>query len=172
MQHGARVALLLVATVLCYAWGLDSPLLFDDLPNLGALAFIDNAPVFNAGFREFVLGGDSGPTGRPVALFTFALQAAAWPDHPLAFKAVNLFIHCVNAILVYGISARLLGLLRADDRDAGNVALCIALVWALHPVHTATVLYAVQRMALLSNGFMLAGVYAWLILQGLAILFA
>ena len=98
-----------------------------------------------------MVAGQAGPTGRPVSLFTFALQAAAWPDDPAAFKAINLLIYALSAVLVYLCSFRLAMHLRRERHLAALVATTAALVWALQPVHTSTVLYTVQRMALLSN---------------------
>lgn len=163
--HAVRLAIVVLALILCYLWGLNSLFLFDDNPNLDALAYIRDASPLSPDFWEFVLGGQAGPTGRPFALFTFALQAGAWPDNPLAFKAVNLAVHCLNASLVYLISMRLISRLQGDRKASGTPALLIALAWALHPVHASTVLYAVQRMALLSNFFMLLAIHFYLVLR-------
>lgn len=157
--------MLLLATGACYFWGLDSPFLFDDAPNLNPLVFIQGASVFSGEFWEFVVSGQSGPTGRPVSLFTFALQAAAWPDNPWAVKSINLLVHCLNACLVYLVSYKLSRILGSDKSQGTMIALFTALAWALHPVHTSTVFYAVQRMALLSNLFMLMGIYFHLCLR-------
>ena len=149
---------ILLVTWLVYLPGLDSLYLFDDSPNLAALAQIQGASLFSPDFWEFVLAGEAGPTGRPVSLFTFALQATAWPDNPAAIKTVNLFIHSLSAVLVYLVSFRLAFHLQGEHRRSCLVAISVALVWALHPVQTSTVLYAVQRMALLSNFFILLGI--------------
>ena len=95
-----------------------------------------------------MVAGQAGPTGRPVSLFTFALQAAAWPDDPAAFKAINLLIHALSTVLVYLCSFRLAMHLRGHRHLPALVATTTALVWALQPVNTSTVLYTIQRMAL------------------------
>jgi len=156
-----HIALLLLLAILCYVPGLNSLFLFDDGPNLEALSQIQESSVTSAGFWEFVFSGEAGPTGRPVSLFTFALQASAWSDNPFAFKLANLFIHVLSSVLLYGISYKLSLHMQATTRRASVVALATALIWTLHPIHTSTVLYAVQRMALLSNLFMLAGLYSF-----------
>lgn len=162
--HNPRLhaGVLFVVTVLCYLPGLDSPFLFDDQPNLAGLTQIRDSGITGSGFWEFVLSGNAGPTGRPVSLFTFALQAAAWPDNPVAMKTVNVLLHALNGLLLYGIFLRLAQCLKADARQSAWVALIAALAWALHPVHTSTVLYAIQRMALLANFFMLAGILVFI----------
>lgn len=106
---------LLVLSILCllctilYFPGLDSPFLFDDVPNLNALQHLHGLNPTDEGFREFVSSGQAGPLGRPVSLITFALQAADWPEHPAAFKAVNLALHLLNGALLYALAWMLAG---------------------------------------------------------------
>jgi hypothetical protein len=134
-----------------FARAVHSPFLFDDSQNLDALAHIRGESVFSPGFWEFVLGGNAGPTGRPISLFSFALQADSWPYSPAAFKSVNLIIHGLDASLVYLICLQLTKVMKLEESDAWKIALFTSLIWALHPVHSTVILYTVQRMALLSN---------------------
>ena len=163
--HPARLGLLIFAGIFSYWWGLNSLFLFDDAPNLDALAFIGEASFLSSDFWEFVFSGEAGPTGRPVSLLTFALQASAWPESPLAFKTVNLLIHLCNAGLIYFISYCIAGILGQGNNKSGVIALVTALIWTLHPAQTSTVFYTVQRMALLSNFFMLLGISGYLHLR-------
>jgi len=161
----AHITFISMAIILCYAGGLDSDFLFDDGPNLDALVHIQGAGIFTSDFWEFVLSGGAGPTGRPISLFTFALQADFWPDSSRAFKLVNLLLHCLNASLIYLICRLLTGVLNTSRTQGTVIALACALIWGLHPVHTSSVLYAIQRMALLSNCFMLTGIFLHLKLR-------
>jgi hypothetical protein len=163
--HSFRLGLLIIAGIFSFWWGLDSLFLFDDVPNLDALIFIKEASFLSGDFWEFVFSGEAGPTGRPVSLLTFSLQASAWPDFPIAFKVVNLGIHLSSAGLVYFISYRISGILGQKSNNAGVIALVTTLIWTLHPLQTSTVLYTVQRMALLSNFFMLLGLSGYLHLR-------
>ncbi|MDG2175060.1 MAG: hypothetical protein P8M72_02830 [Gammaproteobacteria bacterium] len=163
--HPARLGLLIFAGIVSYWWGLNSLFIFDDAPNLDALAFIKEASFLSGDFWEFVFSGEAGPTGRPVSLLTFALQAASWPESPLAFKTVNLLIHLCNAGLIYFISYCIAGILDQGNNKSGVIALVTALIWTLHPAQTSTVFYTVQRMALLSNFFMLMGISGYLHLR-------
>ena len=141
-----------------YAGGLNSLFLFDDMPNLEALSQIQNAELFSASFFEFVLGGEAGPTGRPVSLFTFAMQASAWPDAPFQFKLINLAIHFLNSVLVYVLVRQISKLTDLNPDQQVILSISVAAIWAIHPVQTSTVLYTIQRMTLLSNFFILVGV--------------
>ena len=106
--------------------------------------------------------GHAGPTGRPLALLTFALQAGAWPGDPAAFHAVNLALH-----LACGLALALLG--RAVARrwwpeqpaTADWIAVAAAALWLVHPLNVSTTAYIVQRMAQLATLFTLLALLAW-----------
>lgn len=151
------LCLLLLLTVCFYAIGLDSGFYLDDFGNLSELAEVENN-----GFFYYVFSGFAGPSGRPLSLLTFALQYPAWPDYPAAFKAVNLALHCINGILVWLISSRLIALLEPDRGRRRLFVFFTTAMWLLHPLQLSTVLYVVQRMTLLSALFTLAGIWAYL----------
>ena len=88
--------LLLVAAVFAYAPGLGGPFLFDDFPVFGQLGRYGGIDDWET-FRAFVLGGTSGPTGRPVAMLSFLIDGSNWPADPWPFKRTNLVIHLATA---------------------------------------------------------------------------
>jgi len=133
----------------------------DDWPNLYGLNQVKNL----AGFSSFVLDGVASQLGRPISLITFALQSAAWPNNPSAFKAVNLGIHLLNTILVFTLAYQLLKRLEFARRTVLFSALVIAFFWAVSPIQASTVFYTVQRMAMLSATFSLLGILAFLQLR-------
>jgi len=147
----ATAALVLLAT---YWPGLTGPFLFDDRWNLAPLGTGGGIASFGDWLR-FVFGGGAGPLGRPVSLASFTLNAQDWPADPWPFKLTNLLIHISNALLLYVLTRKLLQLSRFSYASALSGA--VALLWALHPLHTSTVLYVVQRMTQLSLLFTLLG---------------
>ena len=149
--------LLLLLTACLYYPGLAGSFYLDDFSNLSELSEIEKN-----GFFYYIFSGFAGPSGRPLSLLTLALQYPAWPDNPFPFKAVNLALHCVNGILVWFISSRLIALLEPDRGRRRLFVFFTTAVWLLHPMQLSTVLYVVQRMTLLSSLFTLAGIWAWL----------
>lgn len=121
------------------------------------------------GVIQYLLDGATGPAGRPVSSFTFALQYQQWPDHPFYFKLVNLIIHLVNGCLVYFLSCFVFKKLNSEKPDStvfqkGNLfAFMVTALWLLHPMQATTVLYVVQRMTQLSALFTLLGLLGYLI---------
>ena len=149
--------LLLLLTVYLYYPGLAGSFYLDDFSNLS-----EPSEVEKNGFFYYIFSGFAGPSGRPLSLLTFALQYPAWPDNPFPFKAVNLALHCVNGILVWLVSLRLIRPLEPDRGRRRLFAFFTTAVWLLHPLQLSTVFYVVQRMTLLSALFTLAGLWAWL----------
>ena len=88
----------LVLTALCYRPALHGTFQLDDQASLGGLARVQDVSTG----LDFVLGGEAGPTGRPLALLTFALQARHWEQGAEAFVRVNVLLHLLNAVLLFG----------------------------------------------------------------------
>jgi tetratricopeptide (TPR) repeat protein len=90
--------------VLALAWwayrpGLSGAFLFDDLgslPKLGATGPVDNWPTF----WRYITSGTADPTGRPLALLTFLIDAQDWPADPYPFKVTNVALHLINGALL------------------------------------------------------------------------
>ncbi len=89
----------LALTVLVYTPGLHGSFLFDDfanLPSLGDSGPIDNWPAF----WRYITSGTADPTGRPLALLSFLIDARNWPADPYPFKRTGLLLHLLNGVLL------------------------------------------------------------------------
>lgn len=151
----------LIATLLIYAQGLHGDFLFDDwvnLPALGAQGPIDHWPAF----LRYITSGTADPTGRPLALLSFLWDAHNWPASPTPFKRSNLLIHIANGLLLSGLLWRLGGVLTLERRERAISAWFGGTLWMLHPLFASTVLYVVQREAMLPATFAMLGMHAWL----------
>ncbi len=149
----------LAMIVMAYYPSLNSFFLIDDVPNLQGLKTI--SAWFDQHFWQFTFGGIAGPTGRPISLFSFALQYQDWPEGAMPLKAVNLFIHLLNACLLIRIMMTITApLIKSISPPPSHTMLAcsIALIWVVHPVHVNTVLYLVQRMVILSAFFTLLSI--------------
>lgn len=156
------ISLLLVLTWLTYAPGLRGGFLFDDFANLPALGA--SGPVDNwLAFWRYITSGTADPTGRPLTLLTFLLDAQDWPAHPYPFKRTSLILHLLNGVLLALLLRRLGQTFK--HVDARRIDLAAALgagMWLLHPLFVSTTLYIVQREAMLPATFTLAGLLLWL----------
>ena len=155
--------LIVSLAILSYAPGLHGGFLFDDFGNLPALGA--NGPVDNwATFFRFITSGAADPTGRPLTLLSFLLDARDWPASPYPFKRTNLLLHLLNGVLL-ALLLRRLGrdsLARTDHGRGDLAAIFGAACWLLHPLLVSTTLYIVQREAMLPATFTLLGLLLWL----------
>ena len=153
--------IVLLAAVLAYWPGLNGPYLLDDFGSIAVLG--DYGGVTNwETFKRFVFGGHSGPTGRPISLLSFLIDANNWPADSLPFKRTNLVIHLINGILLGVLTTMVLKCLEVSERGVRWIALVATAMWILHPFLVSTTLYIVQRMAQLSTLFMFAGLALYL----------
>jgi len=165
MIERLRIALLLLilAGGAALAAGAGPHFIFDSVPALaggdceaGRAAVACEAPP---------LFSDTGPLGRPVAMLTFRLDHALWGGDPQSIKRVNVVWHLLCALALYLALRELLAApgfnrWRPEQREA--IALVTTAVWALHPLHVSTVLYAVQRMSQLAMFFGLLAMWHYL----------
>lgn len=153
--------LLIFVAGLVFLPGLTGIFLLDDFPNLSRLNEIDGLSDWR-GILSYTFNGISSSLGRPISLFSFALQAGAWPDDAFQFKVVSLLIHILNGILIYLLSYKLLSIGYPDNKNTHFYSLITSIIWLIHPMQVSTVLYVVQRMTELSTLFTLAGLILYL----------
>lgn len=152
-----RVALLASALVafgaLAYANGLASPFVFDDIPQIVQSETL--VPIW-PGLATF-LGRQ-----RTVTALTFAWNHALGGFEPFGYHLVNLAIHLLAGLCLFGIVRRALGLARFAERR-GDIALpfawSVAALWIVHPLQTESVTYMVQRSECLMGLFYLLTLY-------------
>jgi protein O-mannosyl-transferase len=163
---GLRKFWVALAGVLLLTWcvyrpGLSGGFLFDDFINLNALG--SSGPIDNwASFWRYLTSGTADPTGRPIALLSFLIDARDWPADPRHFLRTNLIIHMINGALLYAL-LRFLGRALGDESETKLTAapLLAAALWLMHPLFVSTTLYAVQREAMLPATFVLLGLITY-----------
>lgn len=148
-----------VLVTVIYWPGLHGSFFFDDGPNILRVEALRLDLFSLQAIQDALRSGISGPSGRPVAQLTFALNHYfSGSFDPFAFKATNLAIHAATGLLVYFLGLRLLGagrphVLQGKTQVAASV---LTALWLLHPIQLTAVLYAVQRMTSLSAFFLFA----------------
>jgi hypothetical protein len=155
------LALLLIAGA--YWPGLDGPFLFDDYGNLDVLGAYGQVNSWHV-FLYYVTSGTADPTGRPIALLTFLLDANTWPAAPWPFKRTNLALHLLNTALLAWVVARLQAGLRRrrpDSQMSPWTPLLAGTLWGAHPFFVSTTLYVVQREAMLPLTFVMMALLVW-----------
>jgi Tfp pilus assembly protein PilF len=106
---------------------------------------------------------DAVTSGRPVVNLSLALNYAVGGFNTFGYHLVNLVVHLLASLALYGLVRRTLLLEYFGgrmDAAAAPLALAVALVWAIHPLQTDSVEYVSQRTESLMGLFYLAMLYA------------
>lgn len=146
-----------------YSPGFQGSFLLDDFANLDKIGKYNGVRNLDT-FIKFVGNGIAGPTGRPLSLLSFLLNGTNWPTDPYPFKVTNVILHGLNGFFLFLLSRLLFLSFNLKPQQAFTAALIATSFWLLHPFMVSTVLYVVQRMAMLSAFFSIAGL--WLYCKG------
>ena len=164
-HHYALILTLLPVFILAiYYPGLSGGFVFDDYTNIVLLPDVAMNELSWNSLKSAALSMEN----RPIARASFGLNHLVSGFSPYSFKAVNIAIHSINALLVFAVMLLLLKhQMKASEKKGSEsriilIAAAIALAWALHPVNLTNVLYSVQRMNSLSALFVLAGMISYI----------
>lgn len=141
-----------------YQPGLQGSLHFDDEVNLRGL----NTVTDWESALQFSLGGWN-LFGRSLALASFAAQAHEWNNSLENLLWVNVLIHAVNTLLVGCLAYVMARLHPALHKRAEWIAVGVAMIWGLAPIHVSATLTLIQRMTTLSASFQLLGLLAFVV---------
>jgi len=135
-------AAIVLAALASYWDSFSGPFILDDLaaiPANGTLGHLRGA---------FLPPIQSPVSGRPLLNFTFAVNYALGGYHVWGYHALNLLIHILAGLTLFGIARRTLAKPALGKRfgdDALLLALLIAGLWTVHPVQTESVTYISER---------------------------
>jgi protein O-mannosyl-transferase len=150
--------LLLLALLAVYWRSFDAPLLFDD-----AGAVVHNASIRQLATALHPPDDGSTTTGRPLLNLSYALNFALTGESVRGWHAGNFLLHVLAAVLLYALARRWLArpVLRSAGLDPDLAGLAVALLWALHPLLTESVVCIAQRSELLCGVCYLAVLFAF-----------
>jgi len=154
--------LIVAAIALAYANSLRGAFVLDDRRGI-----VENPTICDLGSPGTILSTfpRSTTSGRPILNLSLALNYALGGLDPLGYHLVNIGIHALAALALFGIARRTLRLPRIDpvlSARADAIAFAAALLWAVHPIQTSSVTYVVQRAESLMGLFYLLTLYSTL----------
>lgn len=152
---------IVLAVAVAYANTFSVPFILDDLVTIALNPSIRHlwplGPVLNPPAEIYT-------AGRPLYNLSYALNYAAGGTSVGGYHAVNLAIHLAAALALFGTVRRTLLLPALAEKFRGaatQLALLVALGWALHPVLTEAVTYLAQRSELLMGMFYFTTLYCF-----------
>ena len=174
--------MIVAAGIWAYANSFSGAFVFDDTP-----AIVENPHIRSLWPLTHAMSAPPQVTvsGRPVAALTFAVNYALAPGdvrdvmtpapggapfgvdarfrrNLWGYHALNLIIHLAAGLVLFGVVRRTLLSPRMRDRFAAvstPLGCVVALLWIVHPLHTESVTYLVQRVESLMGLFYLLTLY-------------
>ncbi len=157
-----------LAGLAAYANSFRTPFVLDD-----AGSIVDNPTIQHLWPVSDALSPPRGTgitvEGRPILNLSLALNHAISGEAVWSYHAVNLLIHVLAGLTLFGIVRRTLALgkfsaLRPGDEPlpAAVLGFAAALLWTLHPLQTESVTYTIQRAESLMGLFYLLTLYCFI----------
>lgn len=153
------------AVFVVYYPAISGPFIFDD-----SATIVDN-PSIRQLWPLVGNGESSGPLnsskataihGRPLVSLSLAVNYYFGGLDPFGYRIVHIVVHFLATVLLWRIVA---ATLRLDyfqgrfERSAEPLSFAAAIVWAMHPVNTESIVYVTQRTELMMGMFYLATIY-------------
>ena len=142
---------------------LQGQLVWDDQYLAHDNPFIKSPILILEAFRHYLFLDSFSAHYRPVQNLSFIFDYALWNTNTYGFHLTNVLLHLTSGILLYFLLRRLFRPWD-DETTTSLTALFVALLWIVHPVHSAAVDYISGRADSLAFAFACGG---WLlVLQG------
>ncbi len=155
----------ILAGLLVYAPALNGSPVWDDFYLIRENPLF-RSPVFGLEvFRHFLFFDSFSTYYRPVQNWSYMLDYWVWGGNPMGYHLTNILVHSLSGFLLFLLLRHLLlGLVaRVGDKERpemGAIAVLVAIVWVVHPIHNAAVAYISGRADSLAALFALG---AWLL---------
>jgi tetratricopeptide (TPR) repeat protein len=145
------IAFLMYANTLGHGFVLDDPLSLELNKNVTAgLSGIGD--IISGGYRENNFGGQ---LYRPVSLVQFAIEWQISPNNPFIHHLFNILWFALSVCLVFWVMKKWF------PNSSVLIPLSIALLFAVHPIHTEVVANIKSRDEIMSLFFMLLALLSW-----------
>ena len=152
-----------VLNLYIYSLSANGPYIVDDFPNLLENKTLLIRDLSWDSLKAVALSSPASRYHRPLSMLTFAANySLAGNTDPYPVKMTNIFLHVITGTGIYLLTLTLLTVAtpRRDGHErlrVESIALLTAFLWLFHPLFVSTVLYAIQRMAMLSTLFVIIG---------------
>jgi tetratricopeptide (TPR) repeat protein len=152
---------LAVLVFLIYSNTLETPFVFDDVASIQNNTHIRLNKITLGGIAE--AGFEIGSKHRPLPYISFALNYYFHRYDVGGYHVVNILIHIITGILLYFFVRTTLNLptLRSKYQTYRWLPFLCALIWIVHPLHTQSVTYIVQRINSMASMFYVLSLFLY-----------
>jgi len=152
LRNGLAYAVLIVFTLIAYANAWPDNLTFDDRIFADSSRFSGLSPGdLLRFFTEDLWAAEGGDSSlyRPLFLLSIAAESQVFGDWMAGYHLVNIGLHVLATLLVYGLISQLLQICGQQRGEARQFALLAALLFGVHPIHTEVVNSVFNRSEIL-----------------------
>jgi tetratricopeptide (TPR) repeat protein len=146
---------------------LTGEFLWDDVPLVKDNPLIKSPVLIWEAFRHYLFPDTYAGHYRPVQTISYIFDYFFWNQNPVGYHLSNVLWHVLSGVLLYFLLCRILRSLVErwphgwmNHSTSSNAAFFLALLWVVHPVHSAAVDYVSGRADSLAFFFACAG---WLL---------
>jgi len=166
VKKSFAVLLIAGAVFISYAPALRDGFVWDDTALILRDPLIRSWRLIPEGFNHFLfVDATASAFYRPIQRLTYTLEYAAFALRPMPYHLTSIICHAAAAVTFLFLAEELLFLFGTDPNKRRLIAFAATLVWAIHPIQSAAVVYVSGRADPLAAGFGFLGFY--LILRGL-----
>ncbi len=138
LQRIGALVVIIAATFLVYWPAQRNGFVWDDSALVQRDPLIRSWRLIPEGFRHFLfIDATASNFYRPLQRLTFTADYALWDRSASGWHLTSIYLHIAAAIALFFLAERML----ASTRWAGGVAV----LWAIHPLHTSAVTYIAGR---------------------------
>ena len=139
-----------------------SPFVFDDGRNIEKNSNIRLTRLTLDNLKQAFYGGLL--PNRPVAYLSFALNYYFHGYNVVGYRLVNMVIHVVTGILLYQVVKGTLNFPVVASRHPHSmwIPYIAVLIWLIHPLHSQSVTYIVQRMTSMAAMFYMLSMWLYI----------
>ena len=144
-----------------YSPALRNGFVWDDTALILRDPLIRSWRLIPEGFQHFLfIDATASDFYRPIQRLTYTLDYGAFAFRPAGYHLTNIACHLAAALALLLLADELLGLFGIEERKRRRAAFFATLAWAIHPVHTAAVVYVSGRADPLAAAFGFLGLYS------------
>jgi protein O-mannosyl-transferase len=160
VKKTVAVLLIIIAVFASYAPALQNGFVWDDTALVLRDPLIRSWRLIPEGFNHFLFTDATASNFyRPIQRLSYTMDYALAAFRPAVYHLTSISCHAAAAIALFLLADELLLLAGLEARKGRLIASLATLIWAIHPVHTAAVVYISGRADPLAAAFGFLGFY-------------
>ena len=160
MKKSIAALIIVVAVFASYAPAVRDGFVWDDTALILRDPLIRSWRLIPEGFNHFLfVDATAADFYRPLQRLSYTLDYAAFAFRPGGYHLVSIFWHAAAAAALLLFAEELLLAFGMEQRTRRWIAFLAALIWAVHPVQSAAVVYISGRADPLAAAFGFFGLY-------------